>query len=81
MDYRMDLKPKEIPEMLDYNKNVKKLAPKSFHSRAYELIQEIERRNALELKNRQYNSPDRIKEENKRLGKSPTQKTKNKLIE
>ena len=73
MDFRMDLKPKEVPEILDYNKNREKLVPKSFHSRAYEIIQEIERRNALELKNRKYDSPDR-NNENAKLAQSPTQK-------
>ena len=54
MDFRMDLKPKEVESMLDYNVNHKKFAPKAFHARAYELIQEIERRNAIELKERKY---------------------------
>ena len=38
MDFKQELTPTEIPAILDYNKNYKKYAPKSFHARAYELI-------------------------------------------
>ena len=60
LDFRSDKddpNTKPISPVLDYHRNVKKLVPKSFHPRAYELIQHIERKNKQDLKDRGYYGP------------------------